>query len=393
MQVLVAFSHLRWDRTWQRPQHLLSRFAKRWPVIYVEEPVPNAPQEKLEVMQAAEGVQVWRAHVAGEAHGFADANMPALRRLVGGAMRERGFDDFWAWFHTPMALPLATELQPRGLVDDCMDELSLLTGARGRRGRRGGARGGGAGRGGAGGRAIHNAKRQRHPDVHCFSPAVDAAHFEKTVGEHPLHADIPHPRLGYCGVVDDRINLDLVDAIAKARPEWNIVMTGPVEKIDPSKLPRRDNIHWLGAQSWTDLPKFIKGWDVGLLPFALTDATRALSPAEPLEYMACGVPAVSTSLRDVVEPYGQLVRIADTPEGFIADCEMIMARTPQEKERHAGELFATAARMSWDDTAAAMIELVAQADELADGSDYMKSHPAPVELEPVPKYLASAAQL
>jgi glycosyltransferase involved in cell wall biosynthesis len=227
-----------------------------------------------------------------------------------------------------------------------------------------------------GGRSIYNAKRSRHPDVHCFPSSVDAKHFEATVGEHPLHADIPHPRLGYCGVIDERINLDLVDAIAKARPEWNIVMVGPTAGIDPGQLPRRDNIHWLGLQSYADLPRFIKGWDVCLMPFALNDATRSISPAKTLEYMACGRPSVSTSIRDVVEPYGHVVRVADTPEGFIADCEMIMARTPKEQAAHAAELAAIVARTSWDRTAAAMAELIEQADELAESVAFVKSQPA-----------------
>jgi glycosyltransferase involved in cell wall biosynthesis len=212
------------------------------------------------------------------------------------------------------------------------------------------------------------------------------------VGEHPLHADIPRPRLGYCGVIDERINLDLVDAIAKARPEWNIVMVGPTAKIDPEQLPRRDNIHWLGQQSYDDLPRFIKGWDVCLMPFALNDATKFISPTKTLEYMACGRPSVSTSIRDVVEPYGHVVRIADTPEGFIADCEMIMARTPAEQEEHARELAAIVARTSWDRTADAMAELIEQADELAQSVAFVKSQPAADEAAAMPRHLADAGR-
>ena len=393
MQAIVVFSHLRWEPAWQRPQQLLSRLAKRWRVIYIEEPVTGAPQDRLETFEAMPGVHVWRPRVTGGAPGFHDGNLPALRKLVAAAMHDHDVGEFWAWFYTPMALPLATALNPRGFVYDCMDELSHLTGMHQQLVQRENALFKVVDLVFTGGRSIHNAKKHRHPDVHCFPASVDAKHFAGSAGEHPLHADIPHPRLGYSGVVDDRINLDLLDAIATARPEWNIVMTGPVEKIAPAALPRRDNIHWLGPQGYEDLPGFLRGWDVGLLPYALSEATRSLDPPEPLEYMACGLPAVSTSIRDIVERYGHVVRIADTPEGFIADIEMIMARPAREKERHARELAAIAAGTSWDATADAMAELVAQADELADGAEFMRSQPARLEPEPVPKYLAGAAQL
>jgi glycosyltransferase involved in cell wall biosynthesis len=394
MQAIVAFSHLRWDFAWQRPQQLLSRLGRRWPVVYIEEPVPDAAGDRLEIVDAAPGVQVWRPHVTSNAPGFNDENLPALRKLVAAAIRERGVGDFWAWLHTPMALPIARALNPRGLVYDCTDELSHLTGTQKQLVQRENALFKVADLVFTGGRSIHNAKRHRHPDVHCFAPSVDAKHFAGATGEHPLHADIPHPRLGYSGVIDERINLDLIDAIATARPEWNVVMTGPVDRIAAASLPRRDNIHWLVPQGYDELPRFLKGWDVGLLPYALNDATRALAPSEPLEYMACGLAAVSTSIRDVVEPYGHLIRIADTPEGFIADCEMIMARTREEKERHARELAAAvAAATSWDDAAHEMAELIAQADDLADSAEFMKPQPSPAEVDAVPPYLASPAHI
>jgi len=376
MQSLIVFSHLRWAATWQRPQHLLSRIAKRWPVIYVEEPIPGAGSDELEIVDAMPNVQVWRPHLKNTSPAFHDNDMAALRKLVMGAMRERDVHDVWVWLSTPMALPLATELDPRGYVYDCAEELSHLAGTHRLLVQRENALFKMADLVFTGGRSIHNAKRHRHPDVHCFPGGVDAQRLASIAGEHPLHADIPKPRLGYCGVIDERINLGLVDAIAKARPEWNIVMVGPVQNIDAATVPRRDNIHWLGMQDGDDLPRFIKGWDVGLLPFSLTDATRSLCPTQPLEYMACGCPVVSTSIRDVVETHGLVVRIADTPEGFIADCEMLMARTPREREQHARELAAiAAAATSWDAMADEMAELIAQADDLYDSAQFAMPQP------------------
>jgi UDP-galactopyranose mutase len=388
MKSIVVFSHLRWNLTYQRPQHLLSRIAKRWRVVFIEEPMPGSDVSRLEVFAPAAGVQVWRAHVTGQAPGFHDDHLPSLQQLVADGMREHAVADYWIWFDTPMALPLAAQLAPRGIVYDCMDELSARREAPRQLVQRENALFKRADLVFTGGPSLHNAKRSRHPDVHCFAGGVDAGHFAGPRGEHPLHHDIPRPRLGYCGVIDERINLALVDGIAQARPDWNLVMAGPTEGIDAAALPRRDNIHWLGAQSYQDLPTLIAGWDVCLLPFALNDATRFISPAQALEYMACGRPAVSTSIRDVVEPYGHVVRIADTPEGFVCDCEMIMQRTQEEQAGHASELAAIVARTSsWDDTAHEMAELIAQADEAAE--EYAEQ---PASRDRAPLHLADAAQ-
>jgi glycosyltransferase involved in cell wall biosynthesis len=391
METLVVFSHLRWNFVYQRPQHLLSRLALRWRVIFIEEPVLKAQRNELECFEPAPGVQVWRPHVTGDAPGFHDDHLPALQKLVADAMSGQAVSDYWIWFYTPMALPLATGLSPRGVVYDCMDELSAFKNAPRQLVQRENALFKMADLVFTGGRSIYNAKRGRHPDVHCFPSSVDAMHFAKTTGDHPLQADIPHPRLGYCGVIDERINLDLVDSIAKARPEWEIIMVGPTAKIDPAALPRRDNIHWLGQQSYDDLPAFISGWDVCLMPFALNEATKYISPTKTLEYMACGRPAVSTSIRDVVEPYGHLVCIADTPEGFVTDCEMILQRTPEEQAAHARELAQVVARTSWDGTAQAMAELVAQADELVEGSSRI-TKPQPLTNDSAPLHLANGAE-
>jgi glycosyltransferase involved in cell wall biosynthesis len=363
MKTLVVFSHLRWNFVYQRPQHLLSRLAQRWRVIFIEEPVLKAGRNELERFEPAANVQVWRPHVTGDAPGFHDDHLPALQRMVGDVMAEENVSDYWVWFYTPMALPLATELAPRGVVYDCMDELTLFKHAPRQLVQRENALFKMADLVFTGGRSLYNAKRNRHPDVHCFPSSVDARHFSKA-DEHRLLAGVPRPRLGYCGVIDERVNLELIDGMAQRHPEWQIVMVGPVVKIDPASLPRRPNIHWLGQQSYEDLPGLISGWDVCLLPFALNEATRFISPTKTLEYMACGRPSVSTSIRDVVEPYGHLVSIADTVDEYVSACEAILRRTPQERAEHAQALAEIVARTSWDATANQMAELIAAADQV-----------------------------
>jgi glycosyltransferase involved in cell wall biosynthesis len=205
--------------------------------------------------------------------------------------------------------------------------------------------------------------------VHCFPSSVDAKHFSRASDDHPLQAGLARPRLGYCGVIDERINMDLISAMATRHPEWQIVMVGPVVKIDPNGLPRHANIHWLGQQGYDDLPSFICGWDVCLMPFALNEATRFISPTKMLEYMACGRPSVSTSIRDVVEPYGHVVSIADAPQDYVAACEAILARTPEQRAAHAAELAQAISRTSWDRTAQAMAELIERADRASNDVD------------------------
>jgi glycosyltransferase involved in cell wall biosynthesis len=268
-----------------------------------------------------------------------------------------------------MAVPLASELTPRGVVYDCMDELTLFKNAPKQLVQRENVLFKEAELVFTGGPSLYNSKKNRHPSVHCFPSSVDAQHFSKRGGDHPLQAALARPRLGYCGVIDERINMELIDAIATRHPEWQIVMIGPVVKIDPAGLPRHANIHWLGQQGYQDLPSFICGWDVCLMPFALNEATRFISPTKMLEYMACGRPSVSTSIRDVVEPYGHVVSIADSPEDYIAACERILARSIDQQRGHAAELAQAIAKTSWDKTAQAMAELIEQADRARSVSD------------------------
>ncbi len=392
MKTLVVFSHLRWNFVYQRPQHLLSRLAIRWRVIFIEEPVVKADRNELERFAPADGVEVWRPHVTGEPYGFHDDHLPALQQMVMEAMRDEAVTDYWIWFYTPMALPLATELRPRGVVYDCMDELTAFKNAPRQLVQRENALFKMAALVFTGGRSLYNAKKGRHPDVHCFPSSVDAQHFAKATQDHPLQAQLARPRLGYCGVIDERINLDLIASVAQARPDWEIVMVGPTAKVDPGALPHRQNIHWLGQQSYDDLPSFISGWDVCLMPFALNEATRYISPTKTLEYMACGRPSVSTSIRDVVEPYGHVVQIADTPQGFVASCAEILERTRAEQLAHAQMLAEVVARTSWDRTANAMIELIAQADEALE-SDSALVEAQPVVNDSAPRNLANAAQV
>jgi UDP-galactopyranose mutase len=362
MKTLVVFSHLRWSFVYQRPQHLLSRLAARWPVIFIEEPVPGSAEDRIEIIDAATGVEVWRPHLRGAAQGFHPDHKAALQRLVNKEMKEQDIRDYWVWFYTPMALPMADKLEPEGIIFDCMDELSAFKHAPQELLDQESALFKAADVVFTGGRSLYNAKKSRHPNVHCFPSSVDALHFRQGMQDHPLQKDIAHPRMGYCGVIDERIDLELIGGMADLRPDWQFVMVGPVVKIDPASCPQRPNIHWLGQQGYNDLPGFINGWDVCLLPFALNESTRFISPTKTLEYMACGRPCVSTAIRDVVEPYGHVVPIHADAAGFVQACEDFMQATPEVRRKHERAVAEIIARTSWDATAAAMGELIAQAE-------------------------------
>jgi glycosyltransferase involved in cell wall biosynthesis len=369
MNSLVVFSHLRWNFVYQRPQHVLSRLAERWPVVFIEEPVPNAAEDRIEHIAAAPGVEVWRPHVRGAAHGFHADHKAVLQRLISHSIRERDITSYWIWFYTPMALPFAEKLDPEGIVYDCMDELSLFRGAPKELIDQETALFKAADVVFTGGRSLYNAKKTRHRNVHCFPSSVDALHFRQGVDDHALQAQLPHPRLGYCGVIDERIDLELIAGVADARPDWQIVMVGPVVKIDPATCPHRPNIHWLGQQNYSELPAFINGWDVCLLPFALNESTRFISPTKTLEYMACGRPSVSTAIRDVVEPYGHVVPIHADAAGFVQACETFLQQSPEARDKHDRAVAEIIARTSWDATAAAMGELIAQAEAAREANE------------------------
>jgi glycosyltransferase involved in cell wall biosynthesis len=187
-----------------------------------------------------------------------------------------------------------------------------------------------------GGQSLYEAKRGKHPNVHAFPSSVDARHFAKArqrgIAEPREYADIPRPRFGFFGVIDERLDIDLVAQMADLRPDWSFVMIGPVVKIDPQALPQRANIHWLGGRDYKDLPEHLAHWDVGIMPFALNESTRYISPTKTPEFLAAGLPVVSSAITDVVRPYGELglVEIARSPEDFVRRCEGLLTRPPKE---------------------------------------------------------------
>lgn len=354
---VVCLSHLRWDFVWQRPHHLLSRCARERRVFFVEEPVRGAERAEMVVRPGAGNLFVCVPHVPDGTDATAGS-----RQLLEELVREHGLDDYVLWFYTPMALPLAEGLAPRAIVYDCMDELSAFAGAPVDLAERETELLERADLVFVGGRSLYEAKRHRHPRVRLFPSSVDTAHFAAARAPHeepPHQAPIGRPRLGFYGVIDERMDMQLLRDVARLRPEWHVVLLGPVVKIDEAVLPRRPNIHYLGLKTYEELPAYLSGWDVAILPFARNEATRFISPTKTPEYLAAGRPVVSTSITDVVDPYGArgLVEIADDPEEFVAAVER--AIEPNAERLRAVDAFLT--ESSWDYTWADMSELIDEA--------------------------------
>jgi glycosyltransferase involved in cell wall biosynthesis len=354
---LVCFSHLRWDFVFQRPNHLMSRAARSRQVFFVEEPIPGDADDLL--LTDRQGVTVVTPVLAREG----GRDELRLAGLVNRLIATQGVDSPVLWYETPMAVAWTRQIEAAAVVYDCMDQLSGFDGAPPELLAREAELLQRADLVFTGGQSLYRAKRDLHRSVHAFPSAVDADHFRQAREEQPEPADqapLGRPRLGWFGVIDERMDLDLVRGIASARPDWQIVLVGPVVKIDPATLPTAPNIHYPGMRTYAELPAYLSGWDVAIMPFARNRATRYISPTKTPEYLAGGRPVVSTSIEDVIHPYRDLglVRIADDPEGFVAACEAAAAEDPRDRIERADVFLAGS---SWDETWRRMDGLIAEA--------------------------------
>lgn len=357
--LLMCFSHLRWSFVWQRPQHLLSRAARQWRVIFVEEPLTAAiGQPKLDISTGPGAVTV-AVPVLPEGMTPA-ARLEAQKRLVDELADEHGPVDV-AWFYTPMALAFAGDVAANVVVYDCMDELAGFKGAPPELKRLERDLVERADVMFTGGVSLYEAKRHTHHNIHPFPSSIDRGHFASARAAATIEPDdqrdIPHPRVGFFGVVDERMDLDLVAGVADAMPDWQFVIIGPVVKIDPLSLPRRPNIHWLGGRTYDLLPAYLSGWDAGFMPFALNDATRFISPTKTPEFLAAGVPVVSTAVTDVVRGWGDrgLVEIGTDAADFAAKLRFLVER---DRAPWLQQVDANLAGMSWDSTWAKMADII-----------------------------------
>lgn len=319
---LVCFSHLRWNFVYQRPQHLLTRFTKCFRIFFIEEPIFDADTDRYDITLSPEGVAIVVPHLNDNY-----VNIPErLEELYKGLFEAERINTYLFWYYTPMALKSSRSFTPRLTIYDCMDELSafrfastelkdlemelfakadiVFTG----------------------GYSLFEAKKKFHSNIYPFPSSIDQHHFAhaRSIKFDPPDQDaIPRPRFGFYGVIDERFDIDLLEEIARLRPNWNFVMIGPVAKIDANKLPNFHNIYYLGSKLYAELPNYLSGWDIAMIPFAHNESTRYVSPTKTPEYLAAGKPVISTPITDVIRPYGNkgLVRIAGTPDEFVRVAE------------------------------------------------------------------------
>jgi UDP-galactopyranose mutase len=378
---IVCFSHLRWNFVYQRPNHLMTHAANGHRVYFVEEPERRGSTPRIEASMV-DGVMVVKPILPEDTWGPVADLM--LRDEIDRFFVSERIEEPWLWYYTPMALNWTAHLRASAVIYDCMDELSnfkfappnirdlenqliaradvVFTG----------------------GRSLYEAKRHLHPSMHCFPSSVDAAHFRKARDSQPDpndQAGIAHPRIGYHGVIDERIDLDLLAAMALRRPDWNFVMLGPLAKIADEDVPKAANIHWLGLKQYNELPAYLAGWDVAMMPFALNDSTRFISPTKTPEYLAGGRPVVSTAITDVVRPYGDegLVSIAHDADEFVAAIDQLLTSDRAALARRADAFLAT---QSWKATWSGMEGLIEQLRPVAPVIQLPAPVPAPVPLFP-----------
>jgi glycosyltransferase involved in cell wall biosynthesis len=358
---LVCFSHLRWDFVFQRPQHLMSRFAKRRRVFFVEEAVFGADNDHIIEEHSTENVKRVIPKLSGT-HEASDVDK-RLRALLNNYFTSAKIEHYLFWYYTPLALSFSDHFMPDVVIYDCMDELSafhfapphlkhfeqklfdkadiVFTG----------------------GFSLYEAKKHSHRNVYCFPSSIDKEHFirARRVAQDPVdQKTIGRPRIGYFGVLDERFDNNLIASVASSQPTWNFIMVGPVVKIDPSSLPHNDNIHYLGPKRYEELPNYIAGWDIASIPFVLNGSTRFISPTKTPEYLAAGKPVISTAINDVVNPYGKkgLVHIIRSPEEFVQSAKEELEKGVEEKVEWLKEVDEFLALQSWDRTWQRMTQII-----------------------------------
>lgn len=367
---IVVFSHLRWGFVWQRPQQFLSRFARKHKVLFVEEPffdLPAGSEPRLDFHRVMPNVTVICPHL--EASWNRNPALPELLRKFTRegieALNDNGeFSEPLLWYYSPMDSAWSLgHFANRGIVYDCMDELSQFTGAPKSLVENEARLMSFADVVFTGGYELGEKKQKQHDNVYSFGCGVDYSHFSKAADQAtaiPPDIDfMARPILGWFGVVDERVDYAMVGAMAKLRPAWSFAMVGPVVKVDPNLLPHAPNLFWLGGRDYQQLPNYCRAFDINMMCFAINSATQFINPTKGLEYMATGKPIISTPVRDVVRQWSDVVRLATTAEEFVAQAEeALRAGAADARVQRGIEL---AKRSSWESSVDSMQKLIAKA--------------------------------
>jgi glycosyltransferase involved in cell wall biosynthesis len=355
---IVCFSHLRWDFVFQRPQHLLTRFADHFRIFYIEEPLYHADHDHYSEA-IHNNIHIIKLHLTGDPHA-SDASA-RQKSIIASIFTRNKIKEYILWFYTPMALGMTEGLKPEITVYDCMDELSAFKFAPPALRQMEKELLNKADVVFTGGYSLYEAKKHQHRNIHAFPSSIDKKHFitARTIKQdQPDQANIPHPRFGFYGVLDERFDIELIREVATKKPEWHFVLLGPVVKIDPATLPNNPNIHYLGSKKYNELPAYLGGWDISMVSFAMNESTKFISPTKTPEYLAGGKPVISTPIKDVVESYGKngLVHIINNSDEFVQVAEKELSVT--DKREWLKQVDKCLSGVSWDNTVRQMRELI-----------------------------------
>lgn len=356
---LICFSHLRWDFVYQRPQHLMSRFNKYLRVFFVEEPIFHNYKDNYTIKRSESGVYIITP-MLNEIDKDLSSVIKRQKKLICSLISKEQITNYISWYYTPMALKISSQLTPELIVYDCMDELSafkfapvelklmeaellkkadvVFTG----------------------GLSLYEAKKNSHGNIFPFPSSIEKEHFLKARNSVTTPSDqeqIKGKKIGFYGVIDERFNISLLAEVADKKPDWNFILLGPIVKINPIDLPQRPNIHYLGGKSYKELPNYLAGWDIAMIPFEKNESTRFISPTKTPEYLAAGKPVISSSITDVVKPYGEkgLVHIADNADDFIAATDLEFNKSETERKIWLKKVDTFLKDISWDNCLQDMI--------------------------------------
>lgn len=360
---IVCFSHLRWDFVFQRPQHILKRFSKKSRVFFIEEPIWDTGKTGFEEKEVAPNIIVATPHFT--ITGPAEAVINRKRAMIDELLLRYNVDHFISWYYAPMAFAYSNHLRPSLIVYDCMDELAAFKNPPAKLRENEALLIQAADVMFTGGHSLYNAKKHLHPYCFPFPSSIDRHHFFTARGKQANHIyeNIPGPRLGFYGVIDERFNTELLASLAAKHTDWSFIMVGPIAKISREELPALPNIYYTGMVSYEALPGYLCGWDIAIMPFARNEATRFISPTKTPEFLAAGKPVISTAITDVVDPYGtnELVWIADDAAAFSKAADHIFSNVINNGANYArwlGRVDNFMHGMSWDNTCAAMEQIV-----------------------------------
>lgn len=354
---LLAFSHVRWESFYQRPHQVMTRMGRRRNVVFIEEPLIGGSSSWMESLRVAPGVRVCRPHLAARDTSFGDEQLHELDAMLRAFMDRENINDHAAWLYTPSAVKLARGLEPRAIIYDCTDGLegfsgrpssdehellacadAVLTS----------------------GPSIFRARSDSHPFVRCLPNSVDVAQFAAArEGTEPSdqHA-LPRPRIGYHGPVDARLDFGILDHMAITHPEWEIVLAGPAVGIDSRTIPQHANLRHFEHVGHAELPRYMAGWDLCILPLVSDESTRYVNPTQVLESLAADRSVVSTPIPDVVELHKDIVYLGAGADGYVAACEDALGASLAEREARRARAARQLKRSSWDEIVRRMDEIL-----------------------------------